>query len=246
MADAFAASNEGLQPTDSSPEVGAGPDQGDTPLEPPSPLFRHTETPVSTDAPMAVEAPTASDEAAPVAPAGEPQSLEPAEATASAFSAPAPESSEPAPAPQPIPAAAPEAAAPEAAASPVAAAAPAEASVASTIEIPALEPGEGGEWELLVAKVRQWLASGQLRELVDTARTPLTLLAYLVVAVLVLQIYTALLAVLEGLPLVPGLLELAGVITVVRFALTRLVRSSDRQQVIAGLKSRWNAFRGQG
>ena len=86
----------------------------------------------------------------------------------------------------------------------------------------------------------------QLRELVDTARTPLTLLAYLVVAVLVLQIYTALLDVLEGLPLVPGLLELAGVVTVVRFALTRLVRSSDRQQVIAGLKSRWNAFRGQG
>ncbi len=242
MADAFAASNEGLQPTDSSPEVGARPDQGDTPPEPPSPLFRHTETPVSTDAPMAVEAPTASDEAALVAPAGEPpQPLEPAEATASAFSAPAPESSEPAPAPQPIPAAA-----PEAAASPVAAVAPAEASVASTIEIPALEPGEGGEWELLVAKVRQWLASGQLRELVDTARTPLTLLAYLVVAVLVLQIYSALLDVLEGLPLVPGLLELAGVITVVRFALTRLVRSSDRQQVIAGLKSRWNAFRGQG
>ena len=243
MADAFAASNEGLQPTDSSPEGATGSDQGDTPLEPPSPLFRHTETPVSTDAPMAAESPLASEEA-PVsqdALTGDPQPLEPAEATASAFSAPAPQPSEPAPAPQPVPAAA-----SETAPSPVAADAPVEASVASTIEIPALEPGDGGEWELLVAKVRQWLASGQLQELVDTARTPLTLLAYLVVAVLVLQIYAALLDVLEGLPLVPGLLELAGVVTVVRFALTRLVRSSDRQQVIAGLKSRWNAFRGQG
>lgn len=226
MADAFAASNEGLQPTEPSPEVGSSPDQGDTPLEPPSPLFRHTETPVSAEAPTAQEAPAASDEAAEDAPTGEPQPLEAAE---------------PAPAPQPMPAAP-----AEASESPVAAAAPAEASVASTIEIPALEPGEGGEWELLVAKVRQWLASGQLRELVDTARTPLTLLAYLVVAVLVLQLYAALLDVLEGLPLVPGLLELVGVITVVRFALTRLVRSSDRQQVIAGLRSRWNAFRGQG
>ncbi|WP_411871346.1 CAAD domain-containing protein [Vulcanococcus limneticus] len=244
MADAFAASNEGPQPTDSSPDGRAGTDQGEAPLEPPTSLFRHTETAPGTGLPLAAESPLPAD-VAQGEPTGEPQHLELTEPTASAFDAPAPEPSEPAQPPQVI-AVEPTPAAPEAPASPPAPTAPAEPSVATTIEVPPLEPGEGGEWELLVAKVRQWLASGQLRELFNTARTPLTLLAYLVAAVLVLQIYAALLDVLEDIPLVPGLLELVGVITVVRFALTRLVRSSDRQQVVDGLKSRWNAFRGQG
>ena len=37
-----------------------------------------------------------------------------------------------------------------------------------------------------------------------------------------------------------------GVIAVVRFSLTRLVRSDERQQLIQGLQQRWNSFRGQG
>jgi hypothetical protein len=139
----------------------------------------------------------------------------------------------------------------EAAPAPEAVPAP-EPLVAATIEVPPLESapaaaaGEdgGGEWDLLVDKLRQWLASGQLEQLWAQSRTPLTALAALIGLLLVLRIYTALLGVIDSLPLVPGLLELVGVITVVRFGLTRLVRSSDRQQVIANLQSRWKAFRG--
>ena len=124
--------------------------------------------------------------------------------------------------------------------------------VASTTDVPAsptavatANEGEGGEWELLVEKVKQWIASGQLQQQWQTARTPITLVAGLIGLLLVLRIYGALLGVVESVPLLPGLLELVGVISVVRFSLTRLVKSDDRHQVIDGLKQRWSSFRGQ-
>ena len=121
--------------------------------------------------------------------------------------------------------------------------------VASTTDVPASaaapsSEGEGGEWELLVEKVKQWISSGQLQQQWETARTPITLLAGLIAVLVVLRIYSSLLGVLESLPLLPGLLELVGVISVVRFSLTRLVKSSDRHEVIDGLKQRWSSFRG--
>jgi len=151
-----------------------------------------------------------------------------------------------APEPEPTPAPEPE---PVPAAEPVNAWTP---QVASTTDVPASptavaasNEGEGGEWELLVEKVQQWIGSGQLQQQWQTARTPITLVAGLIGLLLVLRIYGALLGVVESLPLLPGLLELVGVISVVRFSLTRLVKSDDRHQVIDGLKQRWSSFRGQ-
>jgi hypothetical protein len=124
--------------------------------------------------------------------------------------------------------------------------------VASTLEVPAspqvaasAADQEGGEWELLVEKVRTWIASGQLQEQWQAARTPLSLLAGLIAVLLVLRVYSALLGVLESIPLLPGLLELAGLVAVVQFSLTRLVRSNDRREVIEGVKQRWQSFRGR-
>lgn len=124
-------------------------------------------------------------------------------------------------------------------------------SVASTIEVPASAPGgqtsgEGGEWELLLEKLRQWIGSGQLQEQWQASRTPLSLLAGLIALLLVLRLYGALLAVIDSLPLLPGLLELAGLIVVVQFSLTRLVRSEERRSLIQSLQQRWKSFRGQG
>ena len=123
--------------------------------------------------------------------------------------------------------------------------------VASTIEVPASAPGgqtsgEGGEWELLVEKLRQWIGSGQLQEQWQASRTPLSLLAGLIALLLVLRLYGALLAVIDSLPLLPGLLELAGLIALVQFSLTRLVRSEERRSLIQSLQQRWKSFRGQG
>jgi hypothetical protein len=125
-------------------------------------------------------------------------------------------------------------------------------SVASTTEVPATltapsseESSEGGEWDLLVQKLKDWIGSGQLQQQWQAARTPITWGAGLIAVLLVLRIYSALLGVLESIPLLPGLLELAGVFAVVRFSLTRLVRSDDRQQVMGSLKQRWSSFRGK-
>lgn len=139
-----------------------------------------------------------------------------------------------------------------------------EPQVASTVEVPASpspapviaaptpsgsseapSSEEGGEWDLLVSKLQSWLASGQLQEQWQAARTPLSLLAGLIALLLVLRIYGALLAVLDSIPLLPGLMELAGLIAVVQFALTKMVRSSDRSQVINGVRQRWQSFRGR-
>jgi hypothetical protein len=123
-------------------------------------------------------------------------------------------------------------------------------SIASTIEIPAsstdsTEQHDGGEWDLLVQKISQWINSGALQQQWQSARTPLSLLAALIALLLVLRVYSALLSVIDSLPLLPGLLELAGVVAVTRFSLRRLVRSDARRQLFEDLRQRWQAFRGQ-
>ncbi len=122
-------------------------------------------------------------------------------------------------------------------------------SIAATITVPPLEgadaaDGEGGEWALLSGKLQDWLASGELQRIWQQARTPLTALLALVAVVLVLRLYASLLGALNGLPLVPGLLELVGVIWVVRQGLPKLLRSSERRELVAGLKQRWESFLG--
>ena len=124
-------------------------------------------------------------------------------------------------------------------------------SIAATITVPPLEgadaaDGEGGEWALLSGKLQDWLASGELQRLWQQARTPLTALLAVVAVVLVLRLYASLLGALNGLPLVPGLLELVGVIWVVREGLPKLLRSSERRELVAGLKQRWESFLGGG
>ena len=129
---------------------------------------------------------------------------------------------------------------------------PAVPTVATTIDLPARgdstgagPTGEGGEWALLLSKLQAWLGSGQLQAQLQAARTPFTLVAGLIALLVVLQIYGALLAVINSFPLAPGLLELVGVIAVVRFGLVKLVRSQERRALIEGLQQRWKAFQGK-
>lgn len=124
--------------------------------------------------------------------------------------------------------------------------------VATTIDLPARggsagasPTAEGGEWALLLSKLQAWLGSGQLQAQLQAARTPFTLVAGLIAVLVVLQIYGALLAVIDSFPLAPGLLELVGLIAFVRFALVKLVRSQERRALIEGLQQRWKAFQGK-
>ena len=136
-------------------------------------------------------------------------------------------------------------------------AAPPEPSIAATLVIEAspsasspnneAEPqsGEGGEWELLLGKLRQWLDQNELNNLWAQARKPVTILAGLVGLLLVVRVYSAVLGALDSLPLVPGLLELVGVVWAVRYGIPKLLRSSERERLLGGLNQSWKAFRGK-
>jgi hypothetical protein len=106
--------------------------------------------------------------------------------------------------------------------------------------------GEGGEWNLLVEKLQQWWRSGELQNLWQQAKTPLTIALVVISVLLVLRVYAGLLAAVNSLPLVPGLLELVGLIWALRFGLPKVIRRSERDQLIAGLQRRWRSFSGQG
>ena len=137
-------------------------------------------------------------------------------------------------------------------------AAPPEPSIAATLVIEAspsasstsneAEPqsGEGGEWELLLGKLRQWLDQNELNNLWAQARKPVTILAGLFGLLLVVRVYSAMLGALDSLPLVPGLLELAGVGWAVRYGIPKLLRSSERERLLGGLNQSWKALRGKG
>jgi hypothetical protein len=115
--------------------------------------------------------------------------------------------------------------------------------VSHVLEIPA-DPQQGGEWQLLVAKLQAWWASGDLQSLWLRSRRPLTLLVGLLVALAVLQVGSALLDAVASVPLLPGLLELVGLVWVLRHGLPRLLRSQDRERLLSDLNQRWRAFRG--
>jgi len=139
------------------------------------------------------------------------------------------------PAPEPTPAPTPE---PEPTPDPV---------IASTVSIPAQESADedGGEWELLVGKVKDWLEQNDLAELWTKAQLPLRVVGGLIVFSLVATVYSGVLSTINSIPLVPGLLELAGVIWLVNFALRNLIRNSDRDKFIQSARSTWTRVTGR-
>ncbi|MCS5692805.1 hypothetical protein NZK33_12530 [Cyanobium sp. FGCU-6] len=220
----------------------------DVPVNPASP--DHPEAAEAQDSPL--EAPAAETEVAaeavepPVpaeasAPEATPRQEVPGHDTPPA-SEPEPSAPESEPELEPVAAAAPAPSAPPPLAAP---------SIAATLEAPPVAAGtggsaseEGGEWDLLVGKVRAFLDGGELQAWWDRLGGPLRGLGLLIGLVLVLRLYDALLDTLDDLPLVPRLLQLAGLIALVRFALTRLVRTEERQAVLSDWKARWQRFRG--
>jgi hypothetical protein len=223
--------------------------------------------------PAPVEPPVAIDLNAPVEPVTAPQPTvaatpEPPEGMtfAAAATSPGPVPGEtavppaptpdlpPTPAVSPTPDLQPALAAPPAAAAVEALAAmdPGEPRVAATLDVPPLPAAaagsplgaEGGEWDLLVGKVKVWLEQADLPGQWDRLSGPLRGLGLLLGLLLVLKLYGALLDTLDDLLLLPRLLQLVGLIVLVRFSLRRLTRSSDRQLVLDDWKRRWDAFRG--
>ena len=185
------------------------------------------------------------------------QAAEPADNPEIASATPVPPATpaseaEPAPIPNPESTTAPEgtaAAAPEppAVAEVAAADTAPDPVIASTVTIPAKEQSDdgGGEWDLLVEKIKAWIDSNALGSLWTQAQLPLRLIGGVILFVLVSTIYGGILGTINKVPLAPGLLELFGVIWLVNYASSNLVRSSDRKRVIDALGSTWNKIVGR-
>lgn len=119
--------------------------------------------------------------------------------------------------------------------------------ITSTVTIPAQETStdEGGEWDLLVEKIKAWIDSNQLGSLWNQAQLPLRLIGGLILFVIVSTVYSGILGTINKVPLAPGLLELTGVIWLLNYARCNLVRSSDRKRVIDAVGSTWNKVVGR-
>jgi hypothetical protein len=127
-----------------------------------------------------------------------------------------------------------------------------EPTVATTLEVPPLSTGrtsqvngeEGGEFDLLIGKVKTWFEQADLSGQWDRLSGPLRGLGLLLGGLLVIKLYVALLDTLDDVPLLPRLLQLVGLIALTNFSVTRLTRSSERKVILEDWKRRWDAFRG--
>ena len=115
----------------------------------------------------------------------------------------------------------------------------------STVSLPASTDDEGGEWDLLRDKVQEWLNANQLSDLWRQAKLPVQILAALILLTLVLQIYGGIIRTIDAVPLAPGLLELAGLITVANFSARRLVKTSEREKVVQQVRDLWKQVVGR-
>ena len=203
-------------------EVTPGPAASPQPEETPSPEPSDT-TPATTAAEepaVDIEAPAAE----PVAAAPEPEPVE----------AKAPEPAPAAPSPEPAPAKA-EASKPSA--------------ISSTVNVPAdpdASNGEGGEFQLLLAKLNEQLGGIDLGNIWEQSKQPLKLVGLALVVIFSLQLLGAVLGTLDHIPMLPRLLQLVGLIWLSLFASQRLVRSDERKKMIDTVTSTWKDITGKG
>ena len=127
--------------------------------------------------------------------------------------------------------------------------APEPSPIATTVSVPAdpgANAGEGGEFQLLLDKLSSLLGDTDLNAVWQQSQRPLKLLGVAMVVIVTLQLTGAVLDTLGGIPMLPRMLQLVGLIWLVMFGSKRLLRSEGRQQLIGQVSGAWNAFVGKG
>ena len=137
--------------------------------------------------------------------------------------------------------------APEPAAQPVTA--PASPSIAERISVPAQTSADsseedGGEWDLLSNRIKQFFEANNLQDQWQSLRQPLFLLGGLIVVILTMRIYGGILDAIATVPLAPRLFQLVGTFYAVWFAATRLIRAEERKKISANVNDLWTSLRG--
>ena len=137
--------------------------------------------------------------------------------------------------------------APEPAAQPVTA--PASPSIAERISVPAQASADsseedGGEWDLLSNRIKQFFEANNLQDQWQSLRQPLFLLGGLIVVILTMRIYGGILDAIATVPLAPRLFQLVGTFYAIWFAATRLIRAEERKKISANVNDLWSSLRG--
>ena len=137
--------------------------------------------------------------------------------------------------------------APEPAAQPVTA--PASPSIAERISVPAQASADsseedGGEWDLLSNRIKQFFEANNLQDQWQSLRQPLFLLGGLIVVILTMRIYGGILDAIATVPLAPRLFQLVGSFYAIWFAAIRLIRAEERKKISANVNDLWTSLRG--
>ena len=126
---------------------------------------------------------------------------------------------------------------------------PASPSIAERVSVPARVPAdssseEGGEWDLLSNRIKQFFEANNLQDQWQSLRQPLFLLGGLIALILTLRIYGGILDAIATVPLAPRLFQLVGTFYAGWFATTRLVRAEERKRISANVQDLWGSLRG--
>ena len=126
---------------------------------------------------------------------------------------------------------------------------PASPSIAERISVPAQASADsseedGGEWDLLSNRIKQFFEANNLQDQWQSLRQPLFLLGGLIVVILTMRIYGGILDAIATVPLAPRLFQLVGTFYAVWFAATRLIRAEERKKISANVNDLWTSLRG--
>ena len=127
--------------------------------------------------------------------------------------------------------------------------APASPSIAERISVPAQASADsreedGGEWDLLSSRIKQFFEANNLQDQWQSLRQPLFLLGGLIVVILTMRIYGGILDAIATVPLAPRLFQLVGTFYAIWFAATRLIRAEERKKISANVNDLWTSLRG--
>ena len=122
-------------------------------------------------------------------------------------------------------------------------------SIAERVSVPAQASGvsssdEGGEWDLLSNRIKQFFEANNLQDQWQSLRQPLFLLGGLIALILTMRIYGGILDAIATVPLAPRMFQLVGTFYAAWFAATRLIRADERKKISANVNDLWSSLRG--